>query len=133
MSSTEKYNAEQGGEFLDYLRFQFLLVERDEDSSSVKPLYDDHWPRLAVMPEVSGFFEQVGNNTEYIFHPEEILADNFALLVLRARNLRSPSIVKKLRGVLHEARTDNPQTPRRTAPDPARVVAIPTSLESGKG
>jgi hypothetical protein len=36
--------------------------------------------------EVS-FFRQVGTNTEYIIHPDEILADNFALVVQKRRKI----------------------------------------------
>ena len=31
----------------------------------------------------TSFFRQVGTNTEYLIHPEEILADNFSLLLLQ--------------------------------------------------
>ena len=44
--------------------------------------------------------EQVGNNTDYIIHPEEILADNFALLVLGEHNMPSPEIPQKMREIL---------------------------------
>jgi hypothetical protein len=99
-SSTEKYDVQRGGEFFDYLRFQFLLVERNDKSSTVKPVYDGQKPKFVDMQRASGFFEQVGKNTGYIIHPEEILADNFALLVLRERNLPSPAIIKKMKGIL---------------------------------
>jgi hypothetical protein len=49
---------------------------------------------------VSGFYEQVGRNTEYIIHPEEILADNFAMLVMGDQNVPSPEILRKVQGVL---------------------------------
>lgn len=99
-SSAEKYNVERGGEFFNYLQFQFLLVERTDDSLFVKPVYNGKEPQLAGMQQVSGFFEQVGRNTRYIIHPEEILADNFALLVLREPDVPSPAIIKKLEGIL---------------------------------
>lgn len=99
-SSTEKYNIERGGEFFNYLQFQFLLVEKHDNSSRVKPMYDNQKPRLVEMKQVSGFFEQVGNNTRYIIHPEEILADNFALMVLQERDLPSPSVLKMLEEIL---------------------------------
>ena len=57
-------------------------------------------PELFSPEELSGFFEQVGRNTEYIIHPEEILAENFALLILGKQNLPSPEIVEKMRRVL---------------------------------
>jgi len=110
-SSDEKYNMGRGGEFFDYLQFQFLLVERNDDSSTVKPIYDSQNSKLVGMQQVSGFFEQVGENTEYIIHPEEILADNFTLLVLQNRNLPSPAIIKKLEGTLKDKRNAEPNAP----------------------
>jgi hypothetical protein len=101
-SSSEKYDPERGGEFFDYLQFQFLLVDRDENTSMVKPIYDGQKPKLVGLQEVAGFFEQVGRNTDYIIHPEEILADNFSLLVLQEHNLPSPAIIKKMENILKE-------------------------------
>ena len=37
------------------------------------------------------FFRQVGTNTEYLIHPDEILADNFALLVEKQRKKELPT------------------------------------------
>jgi hypothetical protein len=71
-----------------------------EGSAAVKAIYDGQTPRLVPMSEVDGFYEQVGWNTGYILHPEEILADNFALLMLRERNVRSPEVIQKLEGIL---------------------------------
>lgn len=99
-SNVEKYDTKRGGEFFNYLIFLFLLVERNERLSTVEPLYDGRNPKLVSGQEISGFFEQVGENTEYIIHPEEILADNFALLMLGERDLPSPAIIKKLRAIL---------------------------------
>jgi hypothetical protein len=50
--------------------------------------------------QVSGFYEQTGRNSARVFHPEEILADNFALLVLREQGLQSPETVERLESVL---------------------------------
>jgi hypothetical protein len=99
-SRTEKYDIKRGGKFFNYLELRFLLVERNEDSAAIKPIYMDDKPKLVSMYQVSGFFEKVGKNTGYTIHPEEILADNFALLVMPTRNLRSPDIVSKLRAIL---------------------------------
>ncbi len=103
-SRVEKYDTEQGGAFFNYLQFKFLLVDRNDASSTVKPIYDDQEPKLVGVQQASGFFTQVGNNTRYIIHPEEILADNFALLVLEKPNLLSPKIIEKLRDILMENR-----------------------------
>ena len=54
-----------------------------------------------LMPQqISGFFEQVGRNTDYIIHPEEILAENFALLMIGKRDVASPEILDKMRSAL---------------------------------
>ena len=99
-SSAEKYNVKRGGQFFNYLQFKFLLVERDENSSTVKPIYEGQKPQIFGMQQVSGFFEQVGRNTRYIIHPEEILADNFALLVLKEGNIPSREIIEKIKKIL---------------------------------
>jgi len=99
-SRIEKYDVNRGGEFFQYLVFQFLLVERDADGPDLKPVYDGTDPRLVGVNQLSGFWEQVGRNTQYIYHPEEILADNFALLVMSGRSVRSPEILAKMKEVL---------------------------------
>jgi hypothetical protein len=110
-SSTENYDVARGGEFFKYLRFQFLLVKRDAESSFARPLYDGSQPRLVDLQEISGFIEQVGMNTQYIIHPEEILADNFSLMVLKESNVPSPRILRKLEEILATAPIAEPNAP----------------------
>jgi hypothetical protein len=100
LSSAETYDVKRGGEFFEYLQFQFLAVERSAGSQTFKPAYEGSSPKLVRMEHVSGFMEQVGRNTDYIIHPEEILADNFALLVLNEHNVVSPDILQKMREFL---------------------------------
>ncbi len=110
-SSTEKYDPKRGGPFFAYMRFQFLVVERQDNSLAVKPVYDGQKPRLVEPMEVSGFFEQVGKNSQYIIHPEEILADNFALLVSAGRNVPSPEILKKMEEILKGGKAGESSAP----------------------
>jgi hypothetical protein len=98
VSRQEKYDMERGGEFFNYLELKLLLIDRDQQNDS---------SRLVDMGEVAGFFEQVGGNTQYIIHPEEILADNFALLVMGERDLASPEIVEKMEAVLKKASSND--------------------------
>jgi hypothetical protein len=100
LSSVETYDMKRGGEFFAYLQFQFLAVEKEGDSSNLKAVFEGSSPKLVGMERVSGFMEQVGKNTNYIIHPEEILADNFALLVLNESQVASPEILQKMREVL---------------------------------
>ncbi len=101
-SRTERYDVERGGEFFFYMQSRLLLVDRAHNSPNVKPLYAGSQPRLVDFGEVRGFYEQVGRNTEYIIHPEEILADNFAMLVMDDQDIPSSEVLKKLQDVLME-------------------------------
>jgi Domain of unknown function (DUF4157) len=100
LSSVETYDVKRGGEFFAYIQLQFLVVEKDSGSANLKAVFDGSSPKVVGMERVSGFMEQVGGNTDYIIHPEEILADNFALLVLNEHNVASPEILQKMRDVL---------------------------------
>jgi hypothetical protein len=57
-------------------------------------------PRTYALDEVSGYFEQVGRNTDYIIHPEEILADNFSMLVRGVQDKPNPEIFARMRVAL---------------------------------
>jgi hypothetical protein len=92
LATSEKYDRTRGGEFFNYLQLKFLLPPK---SGAGKPEVID--PAY-----VSDLFEQVGHNTEYIIHPEEILADNFALLMIGTTNLKSPEILEKIRSLVEQ-------------------------------
>lgn len=96
-SQTEKYDPARGGEFFSYLTFGLLAVEGPANA----PPRADAKPRMFAINSVSGFYEQVGENTQYVIHPEEILADNFSLLVLGTRPVPSPEVLEKIRAALH--------------------------------
>jgi hypothetical protein len=99
-SRTDRYDVEQGGDFFFYMQSQLLLIDRADNSPNAKPMYAGSQPRLVDFGQVRGFYEQVGRNTEYIIHPEEILADNFAVLVMGDPDVPSPEVLKKLQDVL---------------------------------
>ena len=116
---TPRYDVNRGGEFFDYLEFRFLVVDRDE-SGAATPVTENGQPLLAQPAEVGNLFEQIGRNTQYIIHPEEVLADNFAMLILNEPNPPSPEILLKLEKVLRDhAATTNPP-PASPAASPAR-------------
>ncbi len=39
-------------------------------------------------------------NTDYIIHPEEILAENFVLLLNNSRYIRNPEILEEIKNIL---------------------------------
>ena len=108
-SRTQRYDVSQGGEFFEYLSAQLLVVERKQSGASVSATYDTAHPRLLGFDQVSGFYEQVGRNTEYIIHPEEILADNFRLLVLQKKDVPSPELLQKIEGVMKRSGSAMPK------------------------
>jgi hypothetical protein len=89
-ANSSNYDRSKGGEFFNYLQLGFLPLSKSSASKS----------QVLQLQQMSGFFEQVGRNTQYIIHPEEILADNFALLMLGEHDVQSPQILEKMRAVL---------------------------------
>ena len=60
---------------------------------SATVVYSDGQPVLHTPAEIAGYIEKIGQNTQYIIHPEEILADNFTLAIEPKENLPNPEIV----------------------------------------
>ncbi len=101
-SSSEKYDLKKGGEFFNYLQFKLLVLEYQNG----KWAYDKDTPTIVDLSTITGFFEQVGTNTKYIIHPEEILADNFALLMLGSPKVGlpkvdSPEVIDRMKTILN--------------------------------
>jgi hypothetical protein len=88
-SRTPVYDPARGGEFFEYMQLGFLVVAPTE-------------PRVAGLRELSGFIEQIGQNTQYVIHPEEILADNFSLLATGQTAVRSPEVLERMKKALAE-------------------------------
>ena len=89
-SNTPDYDPVRDGEFFSYLQLGFLIVSKNPKTRA----------DVLAPQQVSGFFEQIGRNTEYIIHPEEILAENFALLMIGQRDVPSPDLLDRLRQAL---------------------------------
>ena len=77
-----------GGSFFKYLNIGFLALDEDKNQAKLK----NGKAVVFAMNEVEGFFEQVGRNTQYIIHPEEILAENFAMAIGTKRDLANSEI-----------------------------------------
>ena len=102
-ASSANYDSARGGEFFDYLQFRLLVVQPAGADDQWMPVLDGGEPILTSPQQVQGFFEEVGRNTDYIIHPEEILADNFALLVTGKTDVPSPQILEGMRRALNGA------------------------------
>jgi len=70
--------------FMSYIKFDLYVIEESEKGYSI--LCND-LGYSTISPEFMGsFFEQIKDNTQYIIHPDEIIADNFLYLVKASRD-----------------------------------------------
>jgi hypothetical protein len=115
LASTERYDVNRGGRLFDYLTFRLLRITKG-DGGCWEPMYQGDNPVLLQIGDVSGFYEQVGRNTAYIIHPEEIIAENFALLATRANNVQSPRILEKVTEALRRNKRVSKPGPAAESP-----------------
>ena len=95
LTKSDRYT---GGSFFDYLDFRLMVVERKGESW--QPQLDEGKPKLLSAALVPEYLKRIGQNTNYIIHPEEILADNFWMLVLEKRDVPDAWVLEKMRDVL---------------------------------
>lgn len=96
-STVDRYDAARPAEFFSFLRLHWLEVARGEFPPRKAELSDP--PRLHSTADLRGFYEHIGRNTQYIIHPEEILAENFAQLATGETG-PSPEVHQRLRDAL---------------------------------
>jgi hypothetical protein len=132
---SDRWDAKKGGPFFRQMVFSLLVLEDDPAGGGrLRPaLTPGGEPRLLWSDETPDYLEQIGRNTEYIIHPEEILADNFVLLLEGAgasAKIQTPRVVEALRAAL--AKSSSAAAPAPTAsPAPARD-AFPTAEDRAK-
>jgi hypothetical protein len=97
-ASAPKYNSRDKKNLFGYMEFRLMVVVKKGDSWQAA---DEAGRAVVVDPKKSrSFHDQIGANTKYIIHPEEILADNFVYLIQERANLPHPKIVEQLQKVL---------------------------------
>lgn len=88
------------GNILDrYWTLRLLAVETGSRVTEPVAQMQNGAPVLFRLNEVQGFIDQLGRNTRYIIHAEEVLAENFAFLVT-GEEVREPRRVEALRKLL---------------------------------
>ncbi len=92
------YDARRGWGFFDYMELRLLGVHAG--ATGWAPLRRRGAPLLVQVDEVEGLYERVGRNAGNMTSPEEILAENFASLVMGDRDLPSPRILEDMERVL---------------------------------
>jgi hypothetical protein len=110
----DRYDPQQGGgDFFAVIKDSFLVSRHIAERKDGVPV------DLRVTPSnrVWGFERRVGENTAYTIHPEEILAENFALLLTKLKKPLSPEILDKISAVFAHA-ADPKGTPAPQPPLP---------------
>ncbi len=74
--------------FFDYLEFNLYPIQPPY-SRTVKVLSQNDGSSSLNLNKVAGFYEQIQKNTNYIIHPDEILADNFIFMVQAKQDART--------------------------------------------
>jgi hypothetical protein len=80
-----------------YLDFKLMEIQQNEQSEWVPVTVDGDV--VFHDPSLPDFHRQIGRNTAYIIHPEEILADNFAMLLTGAE-AKDPWLIESIKRVL---------------------------------
>ncbi|MBL9212073.1 MAG: hypothetical protein JNL92_16565 [Opitutaceae bacterium] len=101
LADAPRYPATGGRVFFRHLQFRLLVVEPRRDGG-VAPRLVQGAPQWVDPGAAPGYHEKIGRNTDYIIHPEEVLADNFALLLLGNGQVNSPHVLDGMRRILLE-------------------------------
>lgn len=100
LSRYERFDPTIGTGIADYWMMRLMAVEPVDGGRRMKAVFDNGEPVLLDSSQVQGFFEQIGTNTNYIIHPDEILADHFALMATGAPS-RQPQFIERIRALFH--------------------------------
>lgn len=77
--STSPYDIQKGGSFFTTLKDDMLAVKIVDGIP--EPIYVNDQLLIVKKEEIENYYELIGNNTNYTYHPEETIADNFVLLL----------------------------------------------------
>lgn len=100
-ANAPRYDTARGGNLFSYLTFRLMQLENVEGGR--RPLLVEGRPVLLDPATVPGYHDQIGRNTRYIIHPEEVLADNFVYLINGRADLPSPQVVQAMAEILRAA------------------------------
>ncbi len=98
LAEPAKYDAASGKEFFAYMQFRLLAVAKGENDRYGLRLVEGK-PWLVDPAKTPSYHEKIGRNTGYIIHPEEVMADNFVLLVVGEADVKTPRILEEMRAI----------------------------------
>jgi hypothetical protein len=95
--SKKEYNANEKKSFFEYLKDDMLAV-KIENGKPI-PMSENGKLIIVTKDELPDYYNIVGHNTSYTYHPEETMADNFVFLV-KGVKVKDQWIVDKLGKVI---------------------------------
>jgi len=98
------YNASRGWSFFDRLYIKMMVVENIGTQEKEEWKYQETEGKALIFDpkECDNFNSQVGNNTRYNFHPDEVLADNFRFMLLN-ESVPTPSLTAGIKTLFLKA------------------------------
>jgi hypothetical protein len=98
--ASQRFDPRQQRSLFDYLTFRLMVVEPTGQGDTRRPVLRNGQPWLLKESELPAYHELIGRNTTYIIHPEEVLADNFKLLVTGQHNVPTRRILEGMEEVM---------------------------------
>ncbi len=94
-SNSENYNTNNPS-FFSYIQFDLFRITKTQNGNQVNIGKIDKM----VNPDIEdqyypSFFDQIHDNTQYIIHPDEIMADNFMFAIFAHNNIPSIEFSEK--------------------------------------
>lgn len=83
--------AYDGGSLFDYCNIGLIPLD-----NNFVPIQQKGKTLIYDLDEAKDFYDKVGNNTDYVFNPEEILADNFSYLLMESNNLPDKDLLQRI-------------------------------------
>jgi len=89
--------------------YPILLFNADKDSRQERGGNPEPFSLLYYEPtergihrldEIPDFYERIGKNTDFIIHPEEILAENFTIMRC-GEEIRTPAVIESIESILN--------------------------------
>lgn len=93
------YDENKEGGFFSKIYLKYMVVELDNNSNLWKSVNKDN-PILFSVDECSNYYEQIGRNTNYNIHPEEIFASCFQTLHLVDKVYKNPELIDRFKEIL---------------------------------
>ncbi len=100
ISAKKKYDKKSNLPFFAYADFALLAVTFD--NGKAKPIMVDNKPLIVAMTDTN-YHQVVKPNSDYIGHPEEVSAENFANWIVD-KKVKHPQVIKKLIKTMTEIR-----------------------------